>query len=281
MEKALALKLNEIFINALEENKRVNEYEIERIDKDGKPLVGFHPWADYKDIIGAFLVSDSFAAYYFLFIDWRQNDNFYIVIYQKNKSKPILEIHKTDLFLGRLHLNWSYNPTKRDGKNEERKACFKKYCYDDMVHITVPSNLNEMNYFLDEIFTLANNRIKADQLIENEMVFREGFAEGYMYEILHKVKERNKKLVAAAKLEARKKYGRLKCQICDFDFYELYGEIGADFIEVHHTNPICETEGETITKIDELALVCSNCHSMIHRKRPWLNLSELKSIMNN
>ena len=34
------------------------------------------------------------------------------------------------------------------------------------------------------------------------------------------------------------------------------------------------------TKIEEIAIVCSNCHRMLHRKRPWLKIDELKNIRN-
>ncbi len=34
----------------------------------------------------------------------------------------------------------------------------------------------------------------------------------------------------------RKNNGRLFCIVCGFDFYETYGKIGKDFIEIHHLN---------------------------------------------
>ncbi len=56
------------------------------------------------------------------------------------------------------------------------------------------------------------------------------------------------------------------CQVCGMDFEKTYGEIGKNFIEVHHINPIAETDGEHVLdpKIGLIPL-CSNCHSMIHR----------------
>ncbi len=44
--------------------------------------------------------------------------------------------------------------------------------------------------------------------------------------------------------------------------------IGSDFIEGHHTVPISELKGEVKTKVKDVALVCSNCHRMLHRRRP-------------
>lgn len=37
-------------------------------------------------------------------------------------------------------------------------------------------------------------------------------------------------------------------------------------------------EGEE-TKIEDIAIVCSNCHRMLHRKRPWLSINELKQLL--
>ncbi|GAE32694.1 hnh endonuclease [Halalkalibacter hemicellulosilyticusJCM 9152] len=61
-------------------------------------------------------------------------------------------------------------------------------------------------------------------------------------------------------------YGRLFCEICNFDFYKKYGELGGDFIEGHHTIPVSELEEGHKTNVKDIVLVCSNCHRMLHRK---------------
>ncbi len=66
-----------------------------------------------------------------------------------------------------------------------------------------------------------------------------------------------------------------RCNICNFDFEKMYGSIGKDYIEVHHITPIGQlssAEGYTGTNPkNDLIPLCSNCHSMIHRKRiPYL-----------
>ena len=64
-----------------------------------------------------------------------------------------------------------------------------------------------------------------------------------------------------------KHYGdEYRCLICEMNFVERYGEIGKEFIEVHHLNPISETDGEhEVNPATDLIPLCSNCHSMIHR----------------
>ena len=71
-----------------------------------------------------------------------------------------------------------------------------------------------------------------------------------------------------------------KCMVCGFDFEEIYGEIGKNFIEVHHIHPLYSIDDEIIIdpKID-LACICPNCHRMIHRnKGKILTIDELKKI---
>lgn len=104
------------------------------------------------------------------------------------------------------------------------------------------------------------------------------FPEGKEKYILHKSKERNNELVRKAKELNFKKDNKLSCQICGFSFFDKYGEIGKGFIEAHHTFPISELKEETNTKIEDLAMLCSNCHRMLHRQRPWLTIEALKEM---
>ncbi len=62
--------------------------------------------------------------------------------------------------------------------------------------------------------------------------------------------------------------GKLRCEVpgCGFDFQDVYGEIGIRFAVVHHLIPLSSvTSSGTQTSIDDLAVVCANCHAMIHR----------------
>ncbi len=58
-----------------------------------------------------------------------------------------------------------------------------------------------------------------------------------------------------------------KCEACDMTFADTYGEIGANFIEAHHKQPLATIQpGEERTyTADDFAVLCSNCHRMIHR----------------
>ena len=71
----------------------------------------------------------------------------------------------------------------------------------------------------------------------------------------------------------------LKCEVCGFDFGKAYGELGAGYIEVHHKKPV--SEGVRMTDLNnDLAMLCSNCHRMIHRgKDHMITVEELRSIV--
>lgn len=103
--------------------------------------------------------------------------------------------------------------------------------------------------------------------------------EGRTLTRLHTVRERSRKLVQQAKATALKKHGRLFCQACGFDFKAKYGERGDGLIEVHHTKPVHTlVEGEK-THIDDLALLCANCHRVVHSSRRWLSVDEVSSLI--
>lgn len=88
--------------------------------------------------------------------------------------------------------------------------------------------------------------------------------EGRKYLVSHLKRERDPKLVAAKKASVLKATGRLACEACGFGFPEKYGALGEGFCEVHHRITLSSRESTTTT-LGDLAIVCSNCHRMIHR----------------
>lgn len=91
----------------------------------------------------------------------------------------------------------------------------------------------------------------------------------------HLRRERNAKLVEKKKTAVRKATGKLCCEVCGFDFKEEYGELGEGFCEVHHLTPLHLSDGNTTTTLEDLAIVCSNCHRVIHRTNPMPGIREL------
>ncbi|RWD45172.1 MAG: HNH endonuclease [Mesorhizobium sp.] len=114
----------------------------------------------------------------------------------------------------------------------------------------------------------------------DELDYVEEAEEGRLLTALHRRRERSQKLVRACKDKAMNETGELRCEACNMSFLERYGEFGNGFMEVHHIRPL-HTLGEGHkTLLTDLALVCSNCHRMIHRRKQWLTVAELARIIN-
>nr|WP_306789675.1 HNH endonuclease [Acetobacter sp. P5B1] len=103
--------------------------------------------------------------------------------------------------------------------------------------------------------------------------------EGRLLTAVHSRRERSWEIVKNKKDDVLAKKGCLVCEACGFDFVKRYGERGVGFIECHHIKPLAELSGEIKTQLSDLALLCANCHRMIHAKRPWLTIEELRRIL--
>lgn len=69
---------------------------------------------------------------------------------------------------------------------------------------------------------------------------------------------------------------KLFCQICGFNFFDVYGQVGNDYIEAHHINYLSIT-GEIETRLEDLIMLCANCHRIIHRSN--VSVDELRKIV--
>ena len=68
----------------------------------------------------------------------------------------------------------------------------------------------------------------------------------------------------------------------NFDFEKVYGEVGKEFIHVHHLKEIASIgENYQINPLTDLRPVCPNCHAMLHRKNPAYTIEELQNLIRN
>ena len=108
--------------------------------------------------------------------------------------------------------------------------------------------------------------------IAEEIIYREG----QRYSIPSTVIERNPD--ARAKCLAHYGY---QCTVCGFDFKAVYGDIGDNFIHVHHRVDISTKDGEYIVDpIKDLVPICPNCHAMVHKVKPSMEIEKLMMIIN-
>lgn len=98
--------------------------------------------------------------------------------------------------------------------------------------------------------------------------------EGRQHLVEHLDRERRPELVKAKKDAAMRATGKLACEVCGFDFPSRYGPLGDGYCEVHHRVGL-GVGGEKKVGLRDLAIICSNCHRMIHRTgNPMLSVEE-------
>ncbi len=124
------------------------------------------------------------------------------------------------------------------------------------------------------IHKLASPVLRNAVLEGPESVWEGGFKIAIRRHRLREKRLRKRKIQETLRVEN----GRLRCEVpgCGFDFLAVYGELGRDYAHVHHKKPLSDRTNPEMTKLSELAIVCANCHSMIHRGGLCRALEDLK-----
>ena len=106
------------------------------------------------------------------------------------------------------------------------------------------------------------------------------FAEGRAVTEAHIRIERNKS-IRKALLKARHSAGNLRCDVCLCNGLRLDASIRESLFEAHHLKPISMT-GPVITRLIDMALLCANCHRLMHRlmsiRGKWIGVEDLKNV---
>jgi len=142
------------------------------------------------------------------------------------------------------------------------------------------SNTKLLHRIANEIRQISEDTKLSNEVskIENdEMSETDSVKEGQLLYKLHKVRERDRRIIEAKKKKVLKEKGELKCEACNFDFGKTYGVMGKGYIECHHLIPLANFQINKETKLDDLALLCSNCHRMIHKDPSITTIKEFKS----
>lgn len=92
----------------------------------------------------------------------------------------------------------------------------------------------------------------------------------------HYVLERRPEIVREKKRLFRLEHGHLFCEACGDDLVGTYGEIAEDCFEVHHIIPLSQLRSSSSTQPKDLAILCPNCHAVIHKIDPILTLQAFR-----
>jgi predicted HNH restriction endonuclease len=121
---------------------------------------------------------------------------------------------------------------------------------------------------------------QADSLPETELDAEIKGKEGKLLTRIHYYKERDRAFTAKTKkFYKSKNNGKLICESCGLDPVKMYGSEGERCIEGHHKIPIEELQPDSVTSIDDMAMVCASCHRIIHSRKPCLTIQEIKEII--
>jgi hypothetical protein len=127
--------------------------------------------------------------------------------------------------------------------------------------LTVKKLSSEQVQQLEAAIAQANDSNRQQEAIEGEVYKTEAI-----------FRSRNRALIQAKK--ARSDY---RCEVCAFSFEQTYGTIGREYIIAHHLTPIAS--GVAKTTLDDIALLCANCHAMAHTKNPPIPIEELRTFV--
>ena len=104
-----------------------------------------------------------------------------------------------------------------------------------------------------------------------------GYPEGAVSQVLVNRYERDPR----NRREAIAIHGKT-CLACNFNFAEKYGELGDEYIVVHHTVPVSQMGNDyVVDPAKDLVTLCANCHAMVHRHDPPISLADLKKILSD
>lgn len=209
--------------------------------------------------------------------------------FKQYNNEIISKIIKTYLFDGKSHRSIDEEILNLDSKQSKGYQSMGVLHYlglvDNHKGIFSGMNIEEADFILQKanamgvssFFKRSKSTIikKSDLDLKREIETIVRAKEGKKVQIYTYKYERNPKL----REEAIRLHG-VTCKVCGFNFEDFYGEVGKDFIEVHHTKPLHSyDEALEVDPLNDLVPVCSNCHRMIHRrKNNILSIEQLKSI---
>jgi 5-methylcytosine-specific restriction enzyme A len=159
----------------------------------------------------------------------------------------------------------------RKGSKQDKEIFFEFY--------RSKQRLRAIAYRIKHVVDNSKISEQIAEIEDDEQTFDDSVIEGQILYKLHKVRERNSLIVKEKKIEALNQFGKISCEACVFNFEDYYGDIGKGYIECHHRTPLASIQLTSETKLHDLALVCSNCHRMLHRKISTITVEDLRMII--
>lgn len=122
---------------------------------------------------------------------------------------------------------------------------------------------------------LTTKNIRPNMFSKSDNDTQDSYTEGTPNQVTLTTFERN----PIARKKCIEYYG-LSCYVCGFNFEKTYGQVGKNFIHVHHLRQV-STVGKTyeVDPIKDLRPICPNCHSIIHKRKIAYSIEEMIEIL--
>jgi hypothetical protein len=145
------------------------------------------------------------------------------------------------------------------------------------------SQLRSLRELTDDSAKLLEEAWYADeytpQTIQDYLELTEddiAYAEGKLVVRSVRQRQRNRTLVSDARTHFKQRQGHLCCEVCGFDFVAVYG---IEYIEAHHKQQMASLDEERLSTVDDLVMLCANCHRIAHQRTPPYTVAELKAMI--
>ncbi|GAB0157622.1 DUF3578 domain-containing protein [Chryseobacterium sp. Alg-005] len=259
----------------------------ERYKIDGSPGKGRWSEVPWIAIFDRLVTDSAQSGYYPVFLFKADMSGVYLSLNQgvtdiketyKRDAAKVLRIKSLD-FRNKLNYDSTYideinlEASTINAKLYESGNILAKYFSLESLQSNMYNIENEILLFLQLYNELTYNDLQISDDIKDDLTAIEKKQLRLHFRI-----ERNSSI--SEKVKKNKGY---QCEACNFNFEEKYGTLGEKFIEAHHLKAISTLNmGETLLNIEsDFAVLCSNCHRMIHRLENTSDLQKLKSILVN
>lgn len=187
------------------------------------------------------------------------------------------------------NLTGSHYDTNEFGKSTRKRK--NQFYLNETGKKLVEDNIDQLEYIFnnrfvyEDVIDFSKKVNKTSKKEKKLIIYTEDdvIREGKETTTSSKSKKRSKKLRDAAIEYYKDDNGHIKCAVCGFDFEKTYGELGKDYIQIHHEKPICQYSSDGVQKyikdaVKDVKPLCANCHCMIHRNKSIsLSVEDLKT----
>jgi hypothetical protein len=101
--------------------------------------------------------------------------------------------------------------------------------------------------------------------------------EGEPRMFFHIRRERDPALAKAKRASILATGGQATCEACGFAAHVTYPGLVGDVCEIHHRLPLAEGTHAVVTRLEDLAVLCANCHRAIHKTKPLMTVEAFRS----